>query len=229
MNLRFSACILLVLCATWSANGGNILVWYTDGSHWINMKPVLETLVDRGHQVTVLVPSSSMYMKTNEPARFHYEPFNASFSLETIEDFLEELLQFVLYELDYMSYWEIFTRSVKYVNTQIQISFQYLDGVVKSEVIMKKLKEGNYDLLLADPVKAGSDLVRHCGQMPAPPSFVPGAMSKLTDNMDFSERVWNFLFYALQDIHGVVLHVSDNQFQSALPLTTRTTKTKKFF
>uniref|UniRef100_A0A669ESA6 UDP-glucuronosyltransferase n=1 Tax=Oreochromis niloticus TaxID=8128 RepID=A0A669ESA6_ORENI len=199
MELRLSACILLVLCATWSADGGNILVWYTDGSHWINMKPV-----------TVLIPSSSMYMNTNEPARFHYEPFNASFSLETIEKFLEEFLQFSIYEIDYMNYWEIYIRFINIAKTNLQYNIQYLDGVVKSEVIMKKLKEGNYDLLLADPINPGSDLVadilgiplvfslrfsiannweRHCGQMPAPPSFVPGAMSKLTDKMDFSERV----------------------------------------
>uniref|UniRef100_A0A3B4ETQ0 Uncharacterized protein n=1 Tax=Pundamilia nyererei TaxID=303518 RepID=A0A3B4ETQ0_9CICH len=94
---------------------------------------------------------------------------------------------------------------------------------------MKKLKEGNYDLLLADPVKAGSDLVadilgiplvlsfrsspvnnweRHCGQMPAPPSFVPGAMSKLTDKMDFSENIvidhtfWNVLDRYYSDVKG---------------------------
>ncbi|XP_042070910.1 UDP-glucuronosyltransferase 2A2 isoform X3 [Haplochromis burtoni] len=221
MELRLSACILLILCATSCANGGNILVWYTEGSHWINMKLVLETLIDRGHQVTVLVPSSSMYMNTNEPARFHYEPFNASFSLEALLKYLEEFLQFSLYESHYMSYWEIYIRLIDMMKANLRFSIQYLDGVVKSEAIMKKLKEGNYDLLLADPIYPGSDLVadilgiplifslrfslannweRHCGQMPAPPSFVPGAMSKLTDKMDFSERVWNFLFYALQDI-----------------------------
>uniref|UniRef100_A0A3Q2V6F6 UDP-glucuronosyltransferase n=1 Tax=Haplochromis burtoni TaxID=8153 RepID=A0A3Q2V6F6_HAPBU len=221
MELRLSACILLILCATSCANGGNILVWYTEGSHWINMKLVLETLIDRGHQVTVLVPSSSMYMNTNEPARFHYEPFNASFSLEALLKYLEEFLQFSLYESHYMSYWEIYIRLIDMMKANLRFSIQYLDGVVKSEAIMTKLKEGNYDLLLADPIYPGSDLVadilgiplvfslrfslannweRHCGQMPAPPSFVPGAMSKLTDKMDFSERVWNFLFYALQDI-----------------------------
>uniref|UniRef100_A0A3P9C882 glucuronosyltransferase n=1 Tax=Maylandia zebra TaxID=106582 RepID=A0A3P9C882_9CICH len=194
---------------------------YTDGSHWINMKPVLETLVDRGHQVTVLTPSSSMYMNTNEPSRFHYEPFNVSFSLEAMEEFLEEFLRFSIYEIDYMNYLELYIRFIDIMKTDLQFSIQYLDGVVKSEAAMKKLKEGKYDLLLADPLYPGSDLVadilgiplvfslrfslannweRHCGQMPAPPSFVPGAMSKLTDKMDFSERVWNFLFYTLQDI-----------------------------
>uniref|UniRef100_A0A668UMX2 UDP-glucuronosyltransferase n=1 Tax=Oreochromis aureus TaxID=47969 RepID=A0A668UMX2_OREAU len=207
ISLRLSACILLVLCVTWSADGGNILVWYTDGSHWINMKPVLETLVDRGHQVTVLVPSSSMYMNTNEPARFRYEPFN----------------------IDYMNYWEIYIRFINIAKTNLQYNIQYLDGVVKSEVIMKKLKEGNYDLLLADPINPGSDLVadilgiplvfslrfsiannweRHCGQMPAPPSFVPKKQSKLTDKMDFSENIvidhtfWNVLDRYYSDVKG---------------------------
>uniref|UniRef100_A0A3B5MB99 Uncharacterized protein n=1 Tax=Xiphophorus couchianus TaxID=32473 RepID=A0A3B5MB99_9TELE len=86
---------------------------------------------------------------------------------------------------------------------------------------MKKLKDGNYDVLFADPIYPGYDLTaeilgiplvlslrfslahyweRMCGQLPAPPSFVPAAMSKLTDKMDFSERLWNVLFYALQDV-----------------------------
>ncbi|XP_067472149.1 UDP-glucuronosyltransferase 2C1-like isoform X3 [Thunnus thynnus] len=221
LGQRLSFCVLLVLFVTRCTNGGNILVWYTEGSHWINMKPVLETLIDRGHQVTVLVPSTSMYMNTSEPSRFRYEPFNVSVSMEAMEEFLEEFLNFSMYEMDYMSYLQIYLRFMELMKVDLQYSLQYLDGVLKSDVIMKKLNEGNYDLLLADPIYPGSDLVaeilgiplvfslrfslannweRQCGQLPAPPSFVPGAMSKLTDKMDFAERVWNFLFYALHDI-----------------------------
>ncbi|XP_037632616.1 UDP-glucuronosyltransferase 2A1-like isoform X2 [Sebastes umbrosus] len=218
---RLSVCVLLVLCVTWSVNGGNILVWYTDGSHWINMKPVLETLIDRGHRVTVLVPSTSLYMKTSEPSRFGYEPFNVSVSMETMEEFQKDFFHFSMYEMDHMSYLQIYIKFMDIMKTNQQHGLKYLDGVLKSESIMKKLKEGYYELLLADPVFPGSDLVaeilgiplvfslrfslashweRYCGQLPAPPSFVPGAMSKLTDKMDFSERLWNLLFYALQDV-----------------------------
>lgn len=222
-----SACVLLLLCGTWSTDGGNILVWYTEGSHWINMKPLLETLIDRGHQVTVLVPSTSMFMSTKEPSRFSYEPFNVSVSMETLEELFEEYLHFSMYKIDHMSYVQMYIRYMDLMSQDLQNALKYLDGVVKSEPIMKKLKEGKYDLLLADPIFHGSDLVadilgiplvlsvrfslahhweRQCGQLPAPPSFVPGAMSKLTDRMDFSERVGNFLFYALQDI--VIDHVN---------------------
>ncbi|KAF3851353.1 hypothetical protein F7725_013125 [Dissostichus mawsoni] len=215
-----SVCVLLILSVTWSANGGNILVWFTDGSHWINMKPVLEMLVDRGHQVKVLVPSTSMFMNSNEPSRFGYEPFNVSISIETMEEFFEEYLRFSMYEMDHMSYVQLYIKYMDLMRIDLQYALKFLDGVLKSETIMKKLKDGKY-LLLVDPIYPGGDLLaeilgiplvyslrfslahnweRYCGQLPAPPSFVPGAMSKLTDKMDFSERVWNFLFYALQDI-----------------------------
>ncbi|KAM3611957.1 uncharacterized protein V6R79_026422 [Siganus canaliculatus] len=217
---RLSVALLLVLGAAWSANGGNILVWYTEGSHWINLKPVLETLIDRGHQVTVLVPSTSLFMDIKEPSRFQYEPFNVSFPKEEVEKIMDDFLQFSMYEMDHMSYLEIIIKFKDLMQTDMQYSLKYLDGVLQSET-MKKLKEGKYDVLLADPLYPGSELIadllgiplvytlrfslannweRHCGQLPAPPSFVPGAMSKLTDKMNFSERIFNFLFYAMQDV-----------------------------
>ncbi|XP_051806453.1 UDP-glucuronosyltransferase 2A1-like isoform X5 [Acanthochromis polyacanthus] len=221
MELRLSACVLMVLCMTWSVNGGKILVWYTEGSHWINIKPVLNTLIDRGHQVTVLVPSSSLFMNSSEPSRFRYEPFNVSVTVEDLEKLLNDFLEFSIYEMDHMSYLQIYIKIAELMKTQFQALLKLLDGVLKSETIMKKLKEGNYDLLLSDPIYPGSDLLadilgiplvfscrpslannweRLCGQVPAPPSFVPGALSKLTDKMDFSERIWNVLFIALQDV-----------------------------
>ncbi|RVE67793.1 hypothetical protein OJAV_G00085230 [Oryzias javanicus] len=218
MELRL---FLLLLCMTSSASGGNILVWYTEASHWINMKPLLETLVERGHNVTVLIPSSSMFMSSKEPSRFHYLPFNVSVSLEVVESFLQDFLHFTIYEMDYMNSFQIYQKFIHLLKFNIEMSLNLLDGVVKSESIMRTLKEGNFDLLLSDPIYPGSDLVadilglpvvfslrfslvnnweRYCGQLPAPPSFVPGSMSKLTDKMDFSDRVWNFLFYALNDV-----------------------------
>ncbi|KAM7391228.1 hypothetical protein PAMP_021932 [Pampus punctatissimus] len=221
LGQHLSFCVLLVLSVVTNTNGGKILVWYTEGSHWINMKIVLETLIDRGHQVTVLVPSTSLFMNTSEPSSFHYEPFTVSLSMEVMEEFIEDFIRFSMYEMDHMSYLQIYTRFVELMKIDLQHSLQVLDGVLKSDAVMRKLKEGNYDLLLSDPIYPGSDLLadilgiplvfslrfspgnnweRQCGQLPAPPSFVPGSMSKLTDKMDFSERVMNFVYYGLQDI-----------------------------
>lgn len=213
--------LLLVLCAAWRSDGGNILVWYTEGSHWINMKPVLDTLVDRGHQVTVLVPSSSMYMNSSEASRFRYEPFNVSFSMEVMEAFMADFLHFSMYEMDQLNYVQMYLRFVELIRTELQYSLKTVDAILRSDVVMTKLKEAKYDLLFADPIYPGSELLaeildiplvftlrfslvdnweRHCGQLPSPPSFVPGSMSKLTDRMNFFERLFNFLFYALNDL-----------------------------
>ncbi|XP_055367984.1 UDP-glucuronosyltransferase 2B31 [Betta splendens] len=217
---RLSACALLLLCMTLSTNGGNILVWYTEGSHWINMKPVLDTLVDRGHQVTVLVPSVSMYMKTNETSRLRYEPFDVSFTMDDMQEILQKLLHFTIYEVDQMYSVQMFITLIDLLNRNLVMYLEYLDGVLKSETI-NKLKDGKYDLLLADPMYPGSDLTaeilgiplvfslrltvgnnweRHCGQLPVPPSYVPAPLSHLTDSMSFFERLKNFLLYAVQDI-----------------------------
>nr|XP_019954821.1 PREDICTED: UDP-glucuronosyltransferase 2A2-like [Paralichthys olivaceus] len=217
----FVVCVLLALCATRTANGGNILVWYTEGSHWINMKPLLEALVDRGHQVTVLAPSVTLFMNTNISSRFQYEKFEVDISMAEMETFFDSFIHFSLYEMDQMNSLQIYRRFIELMATDMQYGLKYLDGVLKSDTVMKRLKEGKYDLLLADPIYPGSDLTaeilgiplvfslrfsfvnnweRYCGQLPSPPSFVPAAMSKLTDKMDFSERVWNFVFYYMNDI-----------------------------
>ncbi|KAJ0067986.1 hypothetical protein NL108_014249 [Boleophthalmus pectinirostris] len=219
--MKLYLCIVLLSVLPWTISGGKILVWYTEGSHWINMKPVLEELVHRGHQVTVLTPSASLYMNTSEQALFDYELFSVEVSLKEIEEFMEEFLQFSMYEMEHKNYLQIYMRFIELMETDMKYSLAFLDGVVKSDELMNKLKAGKYDLLFSDPIYPGSDLVadilgiplvfslrfslannweRHCGQVPAPPSFVPGAMSKLTDKMSFSERVWNFLYYALNDV-----------------------------
>ncbi|KAM8866133.1 UDP-glucuronosyltransferase 2A1-like [Synchiropus picturatus] len=216
---------LLLSLLTASVSGGRILVWYTEGSHWINMKPVLETLVDRGHEVTVLVPSSSVFMNSSETARFQYEPFDVPVSSETMELFFEEFLDFSVYQMDYMNIFQIYMRFIEFLRVEIKHHLYHLDAIMKPD-ILKKLRDGNYDLMFSDPIYIGSDLVadhldlplvyslrftlahhweRYCAQLPAPPSFVPASMSKLTDKMDFFERMWNFLFYALQDV--VLNHV----------------------
>uniref|UniRef100_A0A8C6VPJ8 UDP-glucuronosyltransferase n=1 Tax=Nothobranchius furzeri TaxID=105023 RepID=A0A8C6VPJ8_NOTFU len=224
MALRVPACVLLLLSVTSGEDGGKILVWHSDASHWINMKPLLETLADRGHRVTVLVPSSSIFVNSSEPSRLHYQPFHVAVSKRVIEKFAEEFVHLSVYGANNLSYIQIFYKLMELIKTNTDNNMKILDGVVKSETVMKKLKEGDYDLLLADPIYAGGDLVadllgiplvfslrfsiahnweRRCGQLPAPPSFVPGALSKLTDKMSFLERVLNFLFYPL---HDMLLH-----------------------
>ncbi|XP_051972400.1 UDP-glucuronosyltransferase 2A1-like isoform X2 [Xyrauchen texanus] len=202
------------------------LVWPTDGSHWINLKIVLETLMDRGQGVTVLLPNVSLLMKAKESDRFSYLPFNASMSSKDLHAFFEELLQFSIYEMDELNPLQIFMKFYTFVSKHLDTCLIYCDGILKSPQLMDKLRQGKFDVLLSDPMCPCSDIVaeqlniplvytlrfsiahtleRMCGQLPAPPSFVPGAMSKLTDKMSFTERIFNMLFYLSQDALAITL------------------------
>ncbi|XP_035526456.1 UDP-glucuronosyltransferase 1-2-like [Morone saxatilis] len=52
-----------------SVQGGKILVFPLDGSHWVNMNLLIQSLHARGHEVTVVRTSTSWYIKENAP---HY-------------------------------------------------------------------------------------------------------------------------------------------------------------
>ncbi|RXN28589.1 UDP-glucuronosyltransferase 2C1-like protein [Labeo rohita] len=222
--MRLVVCFLSLLAVFDPAECGNVLVWYSDGSHWINLKIVLETLIDRGHDVTVLVPDGSLYMKAKKSDRFTYQPFNSSVDEQEMRNFIEEFLYFSVYEMDELNLLQIQMKFYEFASKLQNMSIAYCDGVLRSPGLMDKLRNEKFDVVLSDPMYPCSDIVaeelnvplvftfrfsiahaveRLCGQIPAPPSFVPGAMSKLTDKMSFTERIINMLFYLSQDAFSV--------------------------
>ncbi|RVE63947.1 hypothetical protein OJAV_G00141330 [Oryzias javanicus] len=78
----FSLCLIFLVP---SCSGGNILVYPVDGSHWINMKILLEELHARGHNITVIRASSSWYIKEKSPL---YSSINLEME-EAFEDFFD--------------------------------------------------------------------------------------------------------------------------------------------
>ncbi|XP_043095428.1 UDP-glucuronosyltransferase 2C1-like isoform X2 [Puntigrus tetrazona] len=224
--MRLVVCFLSLLAVFGSAECGNVLVWYTEGSHWINLKIVLKTLTDRGHSVTVLVPDASLFMKAEESDRFSYQPFNASMDEQMMRAFIEEFLYFSVYETDQLNLLQIQMKVLEFASKLQDMSISYCDGILKSPELMDKLRNGKFDVLLSDPMYPCSDIVaqelnvplvytfrlsianvaeRMCAQIPAPPSFVPGVMSKLTDKMSFTERIMNILFYLSQDVFATII------------------------
>ncbi|KAI4887102.1 hypothetical protein NFI96_025748 [Prochilodus magdalenae] len=207
-------------------DSGRVLVWPAEGSHWINLIPVLDNLMDRGHDVTVLVPNATLYMDASKPERYSFLHFNASISMEDFELFLEEFLEFEMYESHHMNVLQKHVRLYQLLAKDQAFFLRYCDGVLKSPEVMDKLREAKFDLILSDPLYPCAELAaevlgvpliftfrfsfghtveRMCAQIPAPPSYVPGAVSELTDKMSFFERVVSVLFYVTQDAMAVSL------------------------
>uniref|UniRef100_A0A3Q3XG96 Uncharacterized protein n=1 Tax=Mola mola TaxID=94237 RepID=A0A3Q3XG96_MOLML len=56
--LYSSALLLLLIFVPRACEGGNILVFPTEGSHWINMDILLQALHSRGHNITIVLKRS---------------------------------------------------------------------------------------------------------------------------------------------------------------------------
>ncbi|CAO2639486.1 UDP-glucuronosyltransferase 2A2 [Lemmus lemmus] len=185
-----------------------------EGSHWLNIKIIIDELIRKEHNVTVLVASGALYITPSTSPSLTFEIYPVSFRKEKIETLW----------LDHrptpLTMWTFYKELGKLFEAFYQVNIQVCDGVLNNPTLMSRLQNRGFDVLIADPVTICGDLValklgipfvytlryspaftieRHCGKIPAPISYVPAALSELTDRMSFRERVKNSISYLLQD------------------------------
>ncbi|XP_075607534.1 UDP-glucuronosyltransferase 2A2 isoform X2 [Balearica regulorum gibbericeps] len=200
---------------------GNVLVWPTEGSHWLNVKIVIQELIRRGHRVTVLVSNASLFIKPRAEATEKFEVYNVPFKKDTVENLIEDVVALWLNNRPTtLTFWQFYKELGKLSKNWHQMNRLMCDAVLTNQELMAHLQGSSYDLLLSDPVTLCGDLLalklaipfiyslrfspastveRHCGKIPAPPSYAPAALSELTDCMSFGERIKNIVSYHLQD------------------------------
>ncbi|KAJ6660592.1 hypothetical protein lerEdw1_017589 [Lerista edwardsae] len=212
----------LVLGFFWGpASGGNVLIFPADTSHWINMKYIVDELLTRGHQVTVLVPSFFLMINSSEQFPFQLEVITVPFSKAEQEALLGDILEMWINGRTELYFWEFCS---KMYNLVVEFIAKYriaCDLIVLNEKLLQKLQLAGFNILVADPLCPCGELVaeklslpfvysyrfsegntkeRFCGLLPAPPSYVPAAVGGLTDRMSFTERMRNLLLYLLYDV-----------------------------
>ncbi|XP_035932003.2 UDP-glucuronosyltransferase 2A2-like isoform X1 [Halichoerus grypus] len=192
-----------------------------DGSHWLNIKIILEELIQRNHNVTVLASSTALFINSNPDSSVNFEVIPVSYLNSNIESLIEHMIKLWLdHRPTLLTLWTFYKELGKLLDTFFRINIQICDGVLNNPKLMARLQKGGFDVLVADPVTICGDLValklgipfvytlrfspastveRHCGKIPAPASYVPAALSELTDKMTFGERVKNAISYPLQD------------------------------
>ncbi|XP_054445520.1 UDP-glucuronosyltransferase 2A2-like isoform X2 [Pteronotus mesoamericanus] len=192
-----------------------------DGSHWLNIKIILEELTQRSHNVTVLTSSTTLFINSNPDSPVNFEVIPVSFTKSNIESLIEHMVMLWLdHRPTLLTIWTFYRELGKLLDTFFQINIQICDGVLNNPNLMSRLQKGAFDVLVADPVTICGELValklgipfmytlkfspastveRHCGKIPSPASYVPASLSELTDQMTFDERVKNTLSYPLQD------------------------------
>uniref|UniRef100_A0A452G6A4 glucuronosyltransferase n=1 Tax=Capra hircus TaxID=9925 RepID=A0A452G6A4_CAPHI len=195
---RLSLLLLLQLTCYFSGGScGKVLVWPVEFSHWMNIKTILEELVTKGHEVTVLISSASTIPNSSKPSTMRFETFPVSLTKNSFWSYLSTVKSL---------FWEFFDTALRMCK-----------DAVSNKKLMTKLQESRFDILIADAIGPCGELLaellkipfvyshytspghiieKNSGRLPFPPSYVPVMFSELSDRMTFMERVKN-MFYTL--------------------------------
>ncbi|XP_034027021.1 UDP-glucuronosyltransferase 2B15-like [Thalassophryne amazonica] len=178
------------------------------------MKVLIEELHSRGHEITVMRPSDSWFIKADSP---HYKAITTNpsgFDEETFQLFVIKMLK-LRREGD--SFWAHisleYEMMVKVHDLHAQM-IKMMAGIFENSTMMQNFHDAKYDVVLTDPALGAGVLLAHRLQLPlvfnvrwtvqgdghiavapSPLSYVPIPGTDLTDKMTFSERLKNVLFY----------------------------------
>ncbi|XP_055977271.1 UDP-glucuronosyltransferase 1A10-like [Sorex fumeus] len=201
-----SVCLLLTSGPT---EAGRLLVVPMDGSHWFTMSSVVEQLIHRGHELVVVMPEVSWYLKKS--LNFTAKTYSLPYSLE---DLNHEMKIFADHQ------WKIRDKNlISLLTSSSSKIFDYLFSHCKSvfddRKLVKYLEETSFDAVFLDPFDmCGLIIAKYLSlpsvvftrggfchyqdegtQCPSPLSYVPRALLGFSDTMTFWERVQNLLFH----------------------------------
>uniref|UniRef100_A0A3P8TRZ4 UDP-glucuronosyltransferase n=1 Tax=Amphiprion percula TaxID=161767 RepID=A0A3P8TRZ4_AMPPE len=211
--------VFLSLCLIFippRCHGGNILVFPLDGSHWVNMKILLEELHARGHNLTVIREDNSWYIPEKSPL---YTSITFD-SKESFEDMLGAFLQeHMKMQREGASLLTFFKDTLHLFSMLPHAHSLWTDATIKmfeDQNMMNSLKNSKYDLVLTDPALASGLVLAkylklpvvlnvrwitsgdgHFVLAPSPLSYIPVPGSGLTDKMNFIQRVKNMFFHSI--------------------------------
>lgn len=225
----FAVVFVAVSLATSPAvSGGRILVFPLDGSHWLNMNLLLHGLHSKGHQITVVRSSTSMYITEQashyrsitisqpetalfEASRFFNTLLARVLALERQQGSIASVIQF---------YWEM-GGALARIHEDASLM---VERMFENKTLMQSLHDTHFDLVLMDPGVAVGVLVAHELKLPtvynvrwistgeghfpvapSPTSYVPVPGNKLSDKMDFGQRVRNMLLYLFNTFTNTVI------------------------
>ncbi|KAL0963215.1 hypothetical protein UPYG_G00351220 [Umbra pygmaea] len=221
--LRWAVLGLILHCCPLSVSGGKVLIWPGEFSHWLNMKTIVEELGKRGHEVTVITHTASPSVRNSTlvGGRYRLEILQVPFTRQDVWEFMDEKLRYWMYEMPNDS---VLTASKKYkaiLEVGVRQNQEICNVLFSNSDLLDRLRTDQYDVLLSDPMSTGGELLaeylglpfvlsirfsfantmeRLCGQLPSPPSYVPGIGFEYTDQMNFEQRLKNILFCVSQDI-----------------------------
>uniref|UniRef100_A0AAY4CWK5 UDP-glucuronosyltransferase n=1 Tax=Denticeps clupeoides TaxID=299321 RepID=A0AAY4CWK5_9TELE len=211
--------VFVLLSLTFSeVLGGKVLVFPVDGSHWINMKVLIEELHSKGHSITVIRPSNSWYLNENSPYYTSIPIKMGSFDKDFASAFGKRLIQLRRKGGAFFKTMMLGREIADLFSDMHREMCESLSVFFEDEKQMQSLEDSKYDLVLTDPAFGGGVLIAHrlglplvfnvrwsirgeahFAIAPSPLSYVPFPGAELTDKMTFIQRVQNVVSYAYNE------------------------------
>ncbi|XP_028608430.1 UDP-glucuronosyltransferase 2B7 isoform X2 [Grammomys surdaster] len=197
-----------------SGNCGKVLVWPMEYSHWMNLKIILDELVQRGHEVTVLRPSSSIFLDPKKASGLIYETFPTASNNVEVEKFFTQWVNTWTYDVPKDTCLRYYPSLNIMFHQFSDLWLRLCREVVSNKGLIEKLKKSKFDVVLSDAVGPCGELIAELLQLPFvyslrfgngygiekysgrqlfPPSYVPIILSGLSGQMTFMERVENMI------------------------------------
>lgn len=199
---------------------GKVLIWPSEFSHWLNVKVVIDELIARGHNVTIVVQSATPSVKTDQSRGYNVEILQVPYTKQDVIDNLDNFIKYWMYDLHQDNLIQASLKIKEIIDLSTEQNHALCRELFSHEDLLEKWSKEQFDILLTDPINMcgellalklnlpfiislrfsfGSSLERLCGQLPTPPSYVPTISLCYTDVMDFPQRVKNLLFNLFQD------------------------------
>lgn len=235
--MRLLLLLPVLLCHSPRTDGGKVLVWPGEFSHWLNMKTILDGLLDRGHNVTIITHTATPSVVTKS-SRYNVEVLDVSYTREEMTKNVDDILNYWIYDMPKDSFLGASLKVKKMIDKGVEQNRELCVSLFSNKEVMGRLQSGGYEVVILDPMSMcgellaetlgipfvvtirfsfGSAIERQCGQLPTPPSYVPGVGFMYTDQMSFAQRMKNFLFYFSQDILlHIVMHFKWNPLYTEL-------------
>ncbi|XP_039324150.1 UDP-glucuronosyltransferase 2B7 [Saimiri boliviensis] len=216
MSVKWTSVLLLIQLTFYfsSGNCGKVLMWAAEYSHWMNMKIVLNELVQRGHEVTVVASSASILFDPNNSSTLKFEVFPASLTKTEMDNItMQQVKRWS--DLPKDTFWSYFSQVQEIMWIFSDTIRNICKDLASNKKFIKKLQVSRFDIVFADAVFPGGELLaellniplvyslrfspgyaieKHSGGFLFPPSYAPVVMSELSDQMTFMERVKNMIY-----------------------------------
>ncbi|XP_031460313.1 UDP-glucuronosyltransferase 1-1-like [Phasianus colchicus] len=208
-HAQVSVSLLLLLSVLSLAAGGKLLVVPLDGSHWLSMREVLDELRQKGHEIVVVAPEVSLYIKPTK--NFIMKMYPVPFTQEEVDGMFRRTGQDVFAEGSFL---ERFIITYQGLKNSSAMFLSVCEQLLYNKELIRYLQESKFDAVFTDPLlPCGQILAEYlsvpsvfylqqmpCGlefeatQCPNPPSYVPRVFTDNTDHMNFLQRVENVIF-----------------------------------